>query len=148
MERLQAVCEEVVDQMKKYRGVRPDGGKWRAYIGHNKKIINLGSHCTAFDAARAYDKAAVGHHGIKAKLNFGRMITEKEEQIYRLVSPDFFGLTYTNAAKLMHMSKDGIFYAIRRMRKKCPSLFPMRNPFVGVPMRYELWMDSVVKQKF
>ena len=134
--------------MDKYRGVRPDRGKWRAYIGHSKKIINLGSHRTPIDAARAYDKAAIKYHGIKAKLNFGRLITEKEEQIYRLVSPDFFGLTYTNAAKLMHMGKDGIYYAIHRMRKKCPSLFPMRNPFVGLPMRYEPWMEHIVIKRF
>lgn len=132
----------------KYHGVRWDKYNWCAYIGHQNKMLHLGMFKTAKQAARAYDSAAIKYHGDKAKLNFGRLITVHEEQIYRLCSPDFFGLPYGAAAKLMHMTKSGIYNAMKRIKKKCPSLFPLWYLPVGVPLSYKLWMDNQVKQQF
>lgn len=44
---------------------------WAAYLGTLKKTRFLGYFETAVDAAKAYDKAALTHHGEFARLNFG-----------------------------------------------------------------------------
>ena len=43
--------------------------KWMAYIRINKKLKNLGYHASEREAAKAYNKAALEHFGIFAKLN-------------------------------------------------------------------------------
>lgn len=135
--------------MNHYRGVGKHKGRIRAYIQSGGKAIHLGYSSTPEAAARAYDQAAIRLHGDKAKLNFtDRTVTVKEEQIYRLVSPDFFGLTYSTAARLMHMTKAGIYYAIKRMKIKCPQLFPLELPPVGKPFSYRPWMDCEIVRKF
>jgi predicted DNA-binding protein (UPF0251 family) len=128
-------------------GVGFNKGRWRAYIGHKGKQINLGRFNTKAEAGRVYDKAAMKYHGDKAKLNFGRQITIQEEQVYRLVSPDFMNLTYQQAAKIMQMSKDGIYEVVKRIKKKCPSLFPLCMPKHRM-LRYEPDMDREVIMKF
>lgn len=128
-------------------GVSFDKTKYRACIQHRGKQISLGRFNTKAEAGRAYDAAAIRLHGDKAKLNFGRRITIKEEQIFRLVSPDFLNLTYGVAAKLMNMSKDGIYEAIKRIKVKCPSLFPLIVTR-GRMLAYRSWMDSEIVEKF
>jgi len=128
-------------------GVGRDKGRWRVYIQHRGKQISLGRFDIKAEAGRAYDEAAKRLHGDKAKLNFGRRITIKEEQIYRLVSPDFMNFTYEVVAKLMQMSKDGIYEAIKRVKVKCPSLFPMFVP-KGKMQPYQTWQDIEIVQKF
>lgn len=128
-------------------GVSLDKGRWRAYIQVNGRQINLGRFNTEAEAGRAYDKAAIEHHGDKAKLNFGRRITVQEEQVYRLVSPDFFNLTYQQAARIMQMSKDGIYEVVKRIKRKCPSLFPLYAP-KGRMLQYEPDMDREIVMKF
>jgi hypothetical protein len=65
------------------RNMRPRGGSsrfkgvywnkrdevWRAYIDVNKRRLSLGSYHHEFDAARAYDSAALKHFGAFARLN-------------------------------------------------------------------------------
>lgn len=128
-------------------GVNFNKGRWRAYIQVNGRQINLDRFNTEAEAGRAYDKAAIRYHGDKAKLNFGRRITIQEEQVYRLVSPDFFNLTYQQAARIMQMSKDGIYEVVKRVKKKCPSLFPLYVPKHRM-LRYEPDMDREIVMKF
>lgn len=54
-----------------YKGVsfRKDVGKWRAYIGVNRESIHLGYFENVYDAARAYNKAALEYFKEFAKLN-------------------------------------------------------------------------------
>lgn len=44
--------------------------KWEARIRSNCKSTYLGQFTSELDAARAYDKAALEHHGAFARLNF------------------------------------------------------------------------------
>ena len=82
-----------------------------------------------------------------------RLITEREEQAYRLCSPDFFGLTYVNAALLMHCHLNTIYRLLKRLKQKAPQLFygdfirpktPRSIDFVY----YHPSMDGDIKVKF
>lgn len=154
----------------KYKGVSRTHGRWQAQIGVNYEIKFLGCFDTPEEAAKAYDKAALWYHGDKAKLNFPgeqRLITIRQEQIYRLVSPDFYGLTYWAAALLMHVSPATICNELKRVKEKCPSLFPLRRimysraeierrlekygTIVGTPSNpiiYQEWMERYIVEKF
>jgi len=54
-----------------------------------------------------------------------RQITKREEQAYRLVSPDFGGLSTTEAAKKMGITTSALSKLLKRMSKKAPQLFPI-----------------------
>ena len=54
----------------KYRGVSRNGSQWQVLIMVEKKKRYVGSFSNEEEAARAYDKVALQHHGIKAKTNF------------------------------------------------------------------------------
>lgn len=54
----------------KYKGVVPQGAKWRANITANGKLCRIGVYATEEEAARAYDEFARALHGEFACLNF------------------------------------------------------------------------------
>jgi hypothetical protein len=62
------------DGISEYRGVcRGRGERWRSYIYFKddgvRRCLSLGTHATAVEAARAYNEAALLHHGEFAVLN-------------------------------------------------------------------------------
>ena len=52
-----------------YIGVTIRGGRFRARLTVNKKIVSLGSFVNVIDAAIAYNEAALKYHGELARLN-------------------------------------------------------------------------------
>lgn len=139
-------------QPTKYKGVTHIKWGWQAQIRTKGRFMYLGLFDTPKLAARAYDEAAKKHHGVKAKLNFsGRLITVRQEQIYRLCSPDFYNLKGKDAALLLGISPTTICRELKQVKKKCPSLFPLYKPMsraLQKSYRYETWMDSKTVQKF
>jgi hypothetical protein len=61
----------------RYKGVDRHHGKWRARIAAYGQRMHLGNYATEEEAARAYDRAAVRHHGEFAVLNFGEVRVRK-----------------------------------------------------------------------
>jgi hypothetical protein len=55
-----------------YKGVTPFGSRFRAQMRKNGKHLSFGLYDTAIAAARAYDVAAIRHHGDFARTNFPR----------------------------------------------------------------------------
>ena len=82
-----------------------------------------------------------------------RLITIKEEQTYRLCSPDFYGLTYENAALLLHVHLNTVWYRLNRLKKKAPQLFydgfiRPRTPRSTDFVYYHPSMDGDIVMKF
>lgn len=74
--RLANACQQSQNQRKRstakqsrFKGVKPQGGKWRARISANKVRKSLGVFATEEQAAAAYNKAALELHGEYAVLN-------------------------------------------------------------------------------
>ena len=123
----------------------------------NGRLMYLGIFKTPELAARAYDEAAKKHHGTHAKLNFtDRLITVRQEQVYRLCSPDFYNLTYEQTGKLLGICQATVYRELERVKKKCPSLFPLYHKPSNLSMSralnkslyYRPWMDDKIIMKF
>lgn len=52
-----------------FKGVSRSGEKWRSYISVNNKSIHIGCFENIIKAAKAYNEAAIKHHGEFACLN-------------------------------------------------------------------------------
>ena len=65
----------------RFRGVSKNGSQWQVLIMVKKKKRYLGSFSNEEEAARAYDKVALQHHGIKAKTNYDYTKEEVDEII-------------------------------------------------------------------
>lgn len=53
----------------KYKGVAKSGRRWKAFITVDGKYIHLGCYGNEYEAAKAYDKAALENFGPYARLN-------------------------------------------------------------------------------
>ena len=135
----------------KYRGVTRNRQQTRymARIRHKKRLIHIGTYDTPQEAARAYDETAKRLHGSKAVLNFEpyRRLTSKQIQIYMLCSYKFGGMTYKAAAQQLGVSVGTIQDTLKKAKKKCPELFPIRFRKAG-RQQFEDWMSNKVMVKF
>ena len=82
-----------------------------------------------------------------------RLMIEREEQIYRLCSPDFYNLTYENAALLFHCHLNTIYRTLKRLKKRFPWLFydgfiRPRTPRNTDYVYYHPSMDGDIVMKF
>lgn len=129
-----------------FRGVwyDPKRKKYRASCVYNRRSVFIGRYITAELAAKAYDAVAKKLWGIGARLNFGDWCRATPFQLkcYKLCSPDFAGLTQRQAGKMLGVKNSVICVALRRLRKKCPEIFPI---YRRIPrfQRYENWMKGV-----
>lgn len=150
----------------------------RRYREKNKEKIRERHHRWCADnpdkVAAATKKFKLNHPYVSQKRigvpeRKGCLITIRQEQIYKLVSPDFYGLQYWAAAKLMHVSPATICLELKKIKQKCPSLFPLRvhrmsrqrikermakyggKRKIGIlssPFSYADWMDYKIVKKF
>lgn len=119
--------------------------KYRASCQHKGKSIFIGRFATAELAGRAYDVIAKKLWGIKAILNFGdwSRATPFQLECYKLCSPDFAGLTQRQTARILKVKQSVICIALRRLRKKCPEIFPI---YQKVPrfQQFKDWMSNEI----
>lgn len=52
-----------------YKGVTRVGKRWRARLTSNRKVMSFGCYKTKLEAAKAYNEAALKHHGEFARPN-------------------------------------------------------------------------------
>ena len=135
--------------MIKYRGVFYDRKRklYRAALEVKGKSVFLGRYKTAKQAAKIYDEAAKNIFGLKAKLNFApwSRATKFQLKCYKLCSSDFAGLTQRQAANVLNVKQPVVCVALRRLKVKCPVLFPIYQP-KGRTQRFEDWMSNEVKE--
>lgn len=69
-----------------------------------------------------------------------RLLTKKEEEIFRLCHHDFTGLSTKEAAKILGVSPRTIIYHLRNIQTKAPQLFPIIKP--ELIKTWRLWIDE------
>lgn len=135
----------------KYLGVRHKDNRYQARYG--KAGTHLGSFKTPEEAARCYDTHVRKLHSIFAPVNFGEYArcTLFQYICYRYVAPQFGNKTMTETAKILGITLATVSIALKRMRRNIPSLFPIVRWVKGNGVRnvrYQPWMDRVVKCKY
>ena len=135
----------------KYRGVwyDPKRKKYRAACEYQGCSILIGRFDTPEQAAYAYDLKAKQLWDNQAVLNFSdwNRATPFQLQCYKLCSPDFDGLTQRQAAVVLGVKQSVVCVALRRLRVKCPVLFPIYRTH-GKILRYQNYMDFNVLRRF
>lgn len=61
----------------------------------------------------------------KYEFHTKRLITKKQEKVYRLCHQDFEGLTVEEAAKRLGISVIAVYKTLERLEKVAPQLFPI-----------------------
>ena len=78
-EKVDGLIKNIKPRGSRYRGVSKNGSQWQVLIMIKKKKRYLGSFSNEEEAARAYDRVALQHHGIKAKTNYDYTKEEVEQ---------------------------------------------------------------------
>ena len=78
-EKLGELIKNTKPRGSRYRGVSKNGSQWQVLIMVKKKKRYLGSFSNEEEAAKAYDRVALQHHGIKAKTNYDYTKEEVEQ---------------------------------------------------------------------
>ena len=78
-EKISELIKNTKPRGSRYRGVSKNGSQWQVLIMVKKKKRYLGSFSNEEEAARAYDRVALQHHGIKAKTNYDYTKEEIEQ---------------------------------------------------------------------
>ena len=73
-------------------------------------------------------------------MNEKRIITERQEQAYRLCHHDFGGKTITEAAEIMGISQRAVSYLLNKLKKTSPQLFPILT--ICQKQVYDLWLEG------
>ena len=133
-----------------YKGVTKhnNSGTYMARVCGERQVTYLGSYATPEDAAKAYDEFVLKRDGIFARTNFGNSspVSVREGEIYKLCG---HGLTQRQVGIILDITEQGVSSSMCRLKKKCPSLFPViykRGGKIGIG--YEPRMSSEVVRKF
>jgi len=81
-----------------------------------------------------------------------QLCTDKQIEVYKLVSPDFENLTTYQAAQRLGKAQSTIMGLLQRLKINCPSLFPLTpkcspNDTSNV-VSFQSWMEPLVVEKF
>jgi len=69
-----------------------------------------------------------------------RLITKRQEQIFRLVHHDFGGLSQTEAAQRLGISQSAVSNVLKQIKKKLPQYFPILTKIEAE--RYHLYVEG------
>ena len=132
-----------------YRGVQLNlqGTRYHVYVYSHGHRIHLGTFDTPEEAAQIHDDAVLMIHGNKAIFSddHKRKLTRRQEQVCRLCSPDFYGLSYKLAGIVMGITEDAIYRLFKRAKHNCPELFPLHKR--KKLQKFEDWMSNEIKVK-
>lgn len=83
---------------------------------------------------------ALHREGMVRYRGVNRRVTFKQEEVYRLVHQDFFGLSTTDAVEVAGITVQDIRQKLTCIAKVAPQLFPILTPTQA--MIYRMFMDG------